>query len=368
MEETAGKRADIFWNSIGLEGRSRAMMKRLEQLMAGLGYRFCRIPPEEATVFYKYWREGFHVVMAVDFDHIKMTPEWHREAVNRVMDFFYHPNGRLADFPEGFAVYHVECLTLLIGGSQQEARRMCSVEKNVWAYLTEERRLLVYENQPGEFFGLRAAIEGEWVKPYQAARRLEIKRLPLSVIAITAINVFAYLILEVLGDTRDGSFIAEHGGMYPEYLIYQHQWWRLLTAMFLHFGLEHLLNNMVIFCCVGSRLERAAGHIRLLLIYVLSGLGGGFLSFLMMAYSGDYAVSAGASGAVFGTIGGLLWAVIRHKGRFEGLTVRGLAFMLALSLYYGFSTMGVDNWCHIGGMATGFVTAAILYHGKVQNC
>lgn len=106
--------------------------------------------------------------------------------------------------------------------------------------------------------------------------------------------------------------------------------------MFIHFGLPHLVNNMVIFCCVGSRLERAAGHFKMFVIYMLSGIGGGLLSYFMMLYSGDYAVSAGASGAVFGTIGGLIWVVIRHRGRFKGLTVKGMILMAVLSLYYGF--------------------------------
>ena len=137
--------------------------------------------------------------------------------------------------------------------------------------------------------------------------------------------------------------------------------------MFLHFGLDHLINNMVIFCCVGSRLERAVGHVKMLIIYLLSGICGGLLSYTMMMLSGDYAVSAGASGAVFGTIGGLLWAVIFHRGRFEGLTTKGLLLMIVLSLYYGFATMGVDNWSHIGGMIAGFVITMILYHRKSQK-
>ena len=92
------------------------------------------------------------------------------------------------------------------------------------------------------------------------------------------------------------------------------------------------------------------------------------MSYFMMLYSGDYAVSAGASGAVFGMIGGLIWVVIRHRGRFEGLTVKGMMLMAALSLYYGFSTIGIDNWCHVGGILTGFLEAMILYHKKVENC
>ena len=57
--------------------------------------------------------------------------------------------------------------------------------------------------------------------------------------------------------------------------------------MFIHFGLPHLVNNMVIFCCVGSRLERAAGHFKMFVIYMLSGIGGGLLSYFMNGKRND---------------------------------------------------------------------------------
>lgn len=342
------------------------MEPEITQLMQQQGYRYLEVQPDGAGVFYKYDQEGFHVVLMVDFARGGMTMEQHGIMENRLMDFFYHPNGRLADFPEGFPVYHVEVLTLLLGGDEETVRRMCAEKRNVWAYRLPERRLVIYENQPGDFFGLRSAIE-ELSAVNSTGFRTEKPLVPFVTIAITVANVLVYVILEIMGDTEDGFFIASHGGMYPEFITYNHQWWRLFSAMFIHFGLEHLLNNMVIFCCVGSRLERAVGHLRLLVFYLLSGLGGGLLSYIMMVQTGDYAVAVGASGAVFGTIGALLWAVIWHRGCLEGLTTRGLLLMLALSLYYGFATIGVDNWSHIGGMVTGFIAAAIFYHGKVQK-
>jgi len=60
-------------------------------------------------------------------------------------------------------------------------------------------------------------------------------------------------------------------------------------------------------------------------------------------------------------IGALLWIVIIHKGRYESLTGKGLLFMIVISLYYGITSVDVDNWAHIGGLAMGFVLAIILY-------
>lgn len=180
------------------------------------------------------------------------------------------------------------------------------------------------------------------------------------------INVAVYLILEILGDTNDAAFMVEKGAIWPPYIM-EGQYWRLLTATFMHFGFEHILNNMLILVCAGVILEDVLGHIKYLLFYVISGLGGSILSYLQMCYSGDYAVSAGASGAIFGIIGGLLWIVIRHKGRYETLTGKGLLFMIVISLYYGVRSGDVDNWGHLGGLLMGFLMGIILYRKRAKT-
>ena len=121
-------------------------------------------------------------------------------------------------------------------------------------------------------------------------------------------------------------------------------------------------------CCIGSRLERTIGHARMLAVYLISLVGGGLVSYYMMLHTHESAVSAGASGAVFGIIGGLLWAVIWHRGKLEGLTTRGVLLMIALSLYFGFVSLEVDQWAHVGGLIVGFLSTAILYHRSNQKC
>lgn len=190
-------------------------------------------------------------------------------------------------------------------------------------------------------------------------------KLPVVNTALVVINIVVWCMLELLGDTLDGGFIVKYGGMHPE-LVLRGEWYRLFTAMFLHFGAEHLANNMILLAAVGGKLEAAVGPVRYLIIYCGSGLAGNMLSCYMMMRTGDIAVCAGASGAVFGMIGGLVWAAVRNKGKFEGLTTRGLLFMIALCLYYGITTAGVDNWAHVGGAFGGFFLC-ILFYRKSQN-
>ena len=372
-------------------------------VLRGEGYRYCQTNLAEAGIYYKYYQVGFHIVMALDLSGgNRFSVQQYRSMEEHAMDLFYHPQGRLGDFPDGFPVYHVEMLTLLIGGDSGVERKVCAECRNVWVYQPQSGRLLIYENQPGDFFGLRGALEqgagtggagemarqgtgaGGWAETswqgtgtaYASAQNTAKNRLGILwkniraeyvTIALVVVNVITYLVLEWLGDTTNGFFMAEHGAMYPDFIRINHEWWRIITAGFLHFGAVHLVNNMVILYCMGSRLERVTGHLKFFLIYLVSLIGAGLLSYGMMLRTGDYAVSAGASGAIFGVIGGFLWIVILHRGRFEQITTWGIMMMIVLTIYYGFSSAGIDNWGHIGGLLAGFAATVILYHRNRQK-
>lgn len=181
---------------------------------------------------------------------------------------------------------------------------------------------------------------------------------------LIVINIAVFLILTFLGDTEDTMFMLNHGAVYGPYISEGHQYYRLFTSLFLHFGIEHLLNNMVLLGALGWNLELETGRIKLLLIYFIAGLGGNLFSFWMNGRTDTVVVSAGASGAIFGLMGALVWVVIKNHGRVGRLTNRRILFMVALSLYFGFTSSGVDNAAHIGGLVCGFIAAVILYHRK----
>ena len=158
--------------------------------------------------------------------------------------------------------------------------------------------------------------------------------------------------------------MLRHGAMYEPMVTQEHEFYRIFTSMFLHFGISHLLNNMVLLGALGWNLELEIGKIRFLVIYMVSGIGGNVLSLYHGVSTQEYAVSAGASGAVFGLMGALLYVVILNRGRLGRISGRGMAVMVLLSLYFGFTSGGVDNWAHIGGLISGFLMAAILCRRK----
>ena len=186
---------------------------------------------------------------------------------------------------------------------------------------------------------------------------------PCTVI-LAAANIIVFLGLSFLGMTEDAGFMLEHGAMYVPYIVGREEYYRLFTSMFLHFGYDHLFNNMVVLVTMGWVLESEIGKIRFLIIYFASGLAGNLLSLWIQIQSGDLAVSAGASGAIFGVIGALLYVAIRNRGRIGEVTGRGLMFMIILTLYYGFTSGGVDNTAHIGGLAAGFLLGILLYRKR----
>ena len=186
-------------------------------------------------------------------------------------------------------------------------------------------------------------------------------------ISLIIINVIIFFILETTGSTLDVNHMIEYGALYPVLISEKGEYWRFFTATLMHFGFEHLLNNMIMLGVAGRFLEKALGKVKYLVLYFVAGIGGCVLSYMEMLQSGNYAVAAGASGSMFGMIGALAWIIIVHKGRYKELTGRGMVMMLLFSLYYGVSTGDVDNWGHIGGLLMGFVLAIIFYRRNTKE-
>ena len=183
-------------------------------------------------------------------------------------------------------------------------------------------------------------------------------------VALIVINVAVFFIMSLFGNTEDVMFMLEHGAMFEPLITEEHEYYRIITSMFLHFGIEHLLNNMVILGALGWNLELETGKIRFLIIYLVSGIGGNLLSLYLGVSSAEYAVSAGASGAIFGLMGALLYVAARNRGRMGRISGKGVLFMIALSFYFGITSSGIDNAAHIGGLLCGFILAVILYRKK----
>lgn len=182
---------------------------------------------------------------------------------------------------------------------------------------------------------------------------------PKATIMLAVMQVIVFFILSFGGMTEDGSYMVEHGAMYVPYIL-DGKYYLLVTSIFLHFGFEHLMSNTVSLLVMGWNLEPVIGPVKLLILYFCSGVGGNLLSMACDIASGEYVVSAGASGAIFGLTGALLCVAFRYRDRVGEISGRGMIFVVALSLYMGFTDSGVDNAAHVGGLIVGFIFAALF--------
>jgi membrane associated rhomboid family serine protease len=139
------------------------------------------------------------------------------------------------------------------------------------------------------------------------------------------------------------------------------QWWRLITSIFLHFGLAHLAFNMWALWVNGIVVERLYGSTRYLALYLVAGVAGSFASFLWHPFVNG----AGASGAIFGVLGALLAYFLRTDSGVPKsvLTTQrnSAAIFIVVSILNAARVQGIDNAAHLGGLAAGFLMGVVLH-------
>ncbi len=151
------------------------------------------------------------------------------------------------------------------------------------------------------------------------------------------------------------------GATYPYLIFVRGEWWRLVTAMFLHGGLIHIGFNMMALMQFGPALEELYGSARYLFFYVVTGMFG----FLVSAALGNY--SLGASGALLGLVGLMLAITTKRGGAFMRDLRSRLITSVAILFVLGFSGMGMDNYAHAAGLASGFGLGKLFADRKPMN-
>lgn len=167
---------------------------------------------------------------------------------------------------------------------------------------------------------------------------------PIVTYALIIINVIVFLlslfnesIIQMFAVNR--FFIADLG-----------QYYRLFTGIFLHANFLHLIFNMYALYVIGMQLESFLGKGKYLAVYLLSGLGGSMLSIFF-----DNGYSVGASGAIFGLMGALLYFGYHYRVYLDSVVKSQIIPLIVLNLLIGFTSTGIDNWAHIGGLVGGIL-------------
>ena len=363
------------------------MKEYLEKLLLETSYQKISSNIPEITLYAGFAGSRVQAVQVMDFQGKQLlTKEQYNLIKTRAVEFFQS---------KGFQTVHM--LTLILTADVQEAKKFVLDDRFCWIVDTSSYRLVVFENQCDDFYGLKKLVEAacgavsgsvgveypngadsggnsrRYAYTGQSGRAngttaqrkgfLARNIAPLN-LAIIAVNVLVFVYLSIIGSTLDLEFMLKYGVMYVPFVMEYQEYYRFLTCMFLHFGFQHLAGNMVVLFFLGDNVERAVGKVKYLIIYIGSGLLGSAGSFAFAYLFNQNIVSAGASGAIFGVIGALLWIVIRNRGRLEDMTTFRLCLLIFYALYSGVTGENIDNAAHIAGLIGGFLLAVILYERK----
>ncbi|MGG4490043.1 rhomboid family intramembrane serine protease [Metabacillus idriensis] len=183
---------------------------------------------------------------------------------------------------------------------------------------------------------------------------------PIFTYLFTVLQILMFLFLEAAGGSQNTQVLIQFGAKYNP-LIINGEWWRFFTPIILHIGMLHLLMNTLALIYIGSAVERMYGSVKFLFIYIFAGGSGTLASFAISA-----SISAGASGAIFGCFGALLFLGLIKPNLFFRTIGSNLIFIIVLNLLFGFAVPNIDNAGHIGGLLGGFLAALIVQLPK-QN-
>lgn len=175
-------------------------------------------------------------------------------------------------------------------------------------------------------------------------------------------NVVVYLLMAWISPRpfsqaivdMDPATLLRWGAKFGPY-VWQGEFWRVLTAVFLHGGLLHLFFNSWALLNIGPAVEYLYGHAKFTVIYLGAGILGNAAS---LAFSDS--LSIGASGAIFGIFGGLIYLAIRIPGREGRRLWLQLLVPLGYNVAYGFASPNIDNFAHLGGLAGGFALSYVV--------
>ncbi len=238
---------------------------------------------------------------------------------------------------------------------------------NLWLVDEFEQQLYIYETQPEDFYDIKRGLVQAISETPQAKTRKAVrtKNWPWVTIILIAINVIAYIILGLNGNVESAEYMLSKGAAYGPAIFEHYEIWRLITCMFMHFGFMHLASNMIYLGIIGTTIENQIGHFKFALLYMLSGFAASVVSTAIYYFSEDYIVSAGASGAIYGLIGVVVYLTFKNRGRMSRSNMWFRVIMVLLFIFVSnFLDESVDAVAHIVGFVFGLILALLFLTGQ----
>ncbi len=358
--------------------------ERLRSRLLNRGYKRIDSNAQGIYLYYGAIEEDLFIVSIIQVQaEREFTKEQYHHILNQIMDSFrktYH--------------HKIQLLSLILTSESHKVKDFCSMEEDInhWIVDLNINRLIIYENQANDVDNLKDLIESaleeinldNHERPYDQSYDYNASvntshntkssnpvQLTLVNSIIVIINIMAFVILHYTDFFGGGASMYRKGAL-SWYLVWEEkEYYRLLTSMFMHADISHLFNNMLLLFFIGSTFERAVGKVKYLFLYFGAGIIAGITSigYNMWKENGvinlhEYTFSIGASGAIFGVVGAILFILVINKGYLEELGMRQVILFVILSLYNGIVSSRIDQAAHIGGFVSGFVLALIVYRKR----
>ena len=249
-------------------------------------------------------------------------------------------------------------MILVLGSHNSGALKLCKSRRNCWYLDKLERKIYLYDNQVSDFCGLRYGLE-RWIEENGVIFPSEITKdfikpysIPAIVISVLCIVVVFLIYLGML-DPAACMLDAES-------LFQKQEWYRLFSSAFTHIEINHLMMNLLMLNVIAVYAENYYGKIWMTVGYCLSAVTGGLLSMSYSVYSGNLYSSLGASGAIYGLIGMVLFQIMINWRKFNGNFFRRLIMAVLLIIIGAVYSAGVDHMAHIGGFLGGYMFGTLV--------
>lgn len=336
---------------------------KLKDRLLNMGYQ--RLESNSTGIYLYYFAEAAE---------LKIISVFHTENGNELTAIQYeHILDQMKENFERSFPHKIKLLSLILTRYPDRVKQLCSAtgKDSHWILDLSTNRLMIYEMQEDNYAGIRKMIEQLLMEEeLQLQPNKATGNIPFTWFntVLIIINLLAFIITKYTG-VFGGDLKSFYQGSLNWYFVFKdNQYYRLITSMFMHADWSHLLNNMFVMLFLGATLERALGRLKYLFIYFGAGILAGItsISYNMWRENSIFdarnsVMAIGASGAIFGLVGALLYIVVINRGRLEEISTRQIIIFIILSLYGGIANVQIDQAAHIGGFLSGIILALIIY-------
>lgn len=340
------------------EKENGMQIEQISNYMAKAGFSRAFVNSQRVRVLLQKKDQRAYVVVLVD------CKKFEDMNLGKYEDMLRGIRSSLYDYE--FSEIHM--LGVLCTEDPESVKNLISGFGDHWIVDIVKRQLLIYENQILSFGDAKEVIENalifgdeEVVKELQRKQNAKqlFKNMYVTMLMIL-LNTLIYTVLDLVLEEKDTMFILEHGVLK---LSAMHGIWqyRVLSNIFLHLGIEHLLNSMFLLLAMGYWVEKNMEKWKYISIYLGSGMVGSIVAIYYSIFEHqNYGIIAGAVCSVFGLLGALLWMMLYYRGRGVGVSWLEVLFLIGMLFYLGNDGVAMENAAHVGATLAGFIMGACL--------